>query len=58
LDVSVSEDTRSIDSLRASVQALTDVTKANIKAGSMTALDAAHGKLVIDNDIEDGEVIE
>ncbi len=58
LDVSVSEDTKSIDSLRASVQALTDVTRHNIESGSMTALDAAHSKLVIENGIEDGEIVE
>jgi hypothetical protein len=53
LDIGVSADTKSIDSLKATIEALTDVTRASIENGSMTAQEAAHSKLIIDVDVED-----
>lgn len=58
LDIGVTENTSSIDSLRASVQALTNITRQNMEEGKMSARDAAHSKLVIDGEVEDATVVE
>jgi hypothetical protein len=56
LDIGITQDTKSIDSLKASVQALTDITRQQISDGNLTAQQAAHSKLIID--VEDADVIE
>ncbi len=58
MDVDVVVNTKSIDSLKASISALTAATVAQVASGAMTAQEAAHAKLITHDDIEDADIIE